>query len=196
MHPTLSRRLHLARILTPEQANAEAAGLIQRPDLPPYMCHAALPNAVVQRFESPTAHFARRFTVYPLPCGGCIAVATLQSDGLQLRTAVPLLDRTAHAWVEHIIAAGELTWLLEIEELQQTALFIARCNVPDPVELRRALAQAQDLRSDELPGALELQCAMLLDPSTVASCLPSVEVTEVQLGIVIPDMSAVVSRAT
>lgn len=196
MHPTLSQRLHLARILTPEQAQTEAAGLKQRPNLPPYMFHAALPDAVVQRFEDRTAHIARRFNIYPLPCGGCIAVATLQSNELQLRTAVPLLDRTTHAWLEHLIAAGELTWLLEIEELTQTAHFVARCDIPDPAELRRAIAQASPLRRAELAGALKLQCAALLEPLAIKSCLPSLQVTQVHVGLVVPDVVQMVADDT
>ncbi|RFP77251.1 hypothetical protein DY262_18005 [Hydrogenophaga borbori] len=193
MHATLSQRLHLARILTPQQSQTEAAGLKQRPSLPPYMFHAALPDAVVQRFEDRTAYIARRFNIYPLPCGGCMAVATLQSDGLQLRTAVPLLDRTTHAWLEHLIAAGELTWLLEIEELRQTAQFVARCDIPDPAELRRVVAQASPLRRVELAGALEFQCAALLEPLAIESCLPAFQVTEAHVGLVVPDIAQMVA---
>ncbi|VTU18241.1 hypothetical protein [Variovorax sp. RA8] len=196
MHLTISRRLHLARILTPQQAQIEAAGLKQRPALPSYMFHASLPNAVVQRFEDPNAHIARRFNIYPLPCGGCMAVATLQSDGLQLRTAVPLLDKTTHAWLEHLIAAGELTWLLEIEELRQTAHFIAHCAIPDPIELRRVVAQASPLRREELAGALEWQCSALLEPLAIESCLPAFQVTEAHVGLVVPDIAQMVADDT
>ncbi len=68
----VSSRIHLAKVLLPEQVAREQSSLKQRPNLPPYLIHTSLPDDVVTRLEGQRdAPLLPRFTVFPLPCGPC-----------------------------------------------------------------------------------------------------------------------------
>lgn len=180
----VSSRIHLARILSPELVAREQATLVQRPSLPPYLIQATLPDHVVMRLERQTTPVWPRFTVFPLPCGAMLSVATIQADDFQLRTAVPLVDRLSYAWLDSCIARGEFGWLIEVPERQQAALVRTLCPVSNVDGLQATLAAARTPSLEELVLNLGGACEMLAQPNTLDSCASGVAVRKVHVAMV------------
>jgi hypothetical protein len=181
----VSSRVHLAKILSPEHAALVQATLVQRPSLPSYLIQTALPDDVVKQLELQTSSPLRpRFTVFPLPCGALLAVATVQAGGFQLCTAVPLVNPLSLAWLDCCIARGELGWLIEVPERRQAALVRTSCPFSNVDGLRAALARARMPSPEELVMNLDAACGWLIQPSNLDSCSPTVAVKQVHVAMV------------
>ncbi len=181
----VSSRIHLAKVLLPEQVAREQSSLKQRPNLPPYLIHTSLPDDVVTRLEGQRdAPLLPRFTVFPLPCGPMLAVATVQAGDLQLRTAVPLVDLPAYAWVQSCTERGELAWLVEVLQRNQAVLVRTLCPFSNLAELRTVLARGRTPTPEGLVADLGDACVSLVQPDFIGSCAPGLEVKEVHVAMV------------
>lgn len=183
----LSSRIHLARILSPNHVALAQESLVQRPNLPSYLIQTTLPDRVVKRLELQAASpIWPRFTVFPLPCGAMLAVATVQAGDFQLRTAVPLVDALSYAWLDSYVPHGELRWLIEVPERRQAALVRTLCPPKDVDGLRATLARARTPSAEELVMNLGDACGRLVLPNALDSCSPGVAVKQVHVAMVWP----------
>lgn len=196
-----SSRIHLASIMSPERVKRQHASLVQCPDLPPYLIQTSLPDDVVTRLDRQVdSRVWPRFTVFPLASGPMLAVATVQAGDFQLRTAIPLVDLLAYAWLDTCIEREELAWLVEVPGHRQAMLVRKSCPFSNVENLRALLAQAQTPAPEELVINLATACSSLTQPDIIDSCIPGVAVKHAHVAMVWqalarPEMQAAVDAA-
>lgn len=178
-------RIHCAGILAPEQMSRYHSSMARRLDPDLYVVRTSLPIEVVSRLEQRASEaLVAQFAPFPLPSGPMLAVATLQVDDLQLRTAVPLVDLVAHAWLDERIARRKASWLLQTPARRRPVLVTATCPFPDVGELRACLAQARTPVPEYLVTDLAQACGWLAQRGAIGSCALGTAVRQVHVAMV------------
>jgi len=174
-----SRMVH-GQILTPEDLKAECQELKQRPDLSGYVLTGWVTETEAAMIEDRALPHAARFSLYPTPSDGTVAVTTLQAGPLQVRWFVPLIDERPRAWVRWSVDHSMLGCLLEIGEGRQ----VTWCQMPLSFAGREVLEKvlAKPFKVDY--AKLFVECAVLnaqfAYDDTVPTCVPGVPVTQVR----------------
>lgn len=194
-------RIRLARIVTPERLRVEQPSLVPPANVPPFVVQTSLPDDVLVDLERRVEQLSPTFTLLPLPSGPMLAVATVQAGGLQLRTAVPLVDLPAYAWLDSCVARSEFAWLVERNERGPAVLLSTYFLFANVSELREVLAQARTPKPEELVYDLARACGRLTQAEASSTCASGTAVVkQVHLAMVWralrrPDVQAAIHAA-
>ena len=181
----MARRVGGAKLLGPAEVHALGLTLKQRPEFDGFGLRVNLSDTQVRGFERHGARQALRFPVYPLPSGVMLAVPTLQVDNLQVRIAVPLFDDKACNWANWCVKAQKVRWLVDIEEVNQTALVDLEQDFPEPrVVLELIRRSRRDAEMEALACDMVSAVAALAADETIPSCVAGMPVSDVRLGVV------------
>lgn len=193
-------RIRLARIVTPERLRVEQPSLVPPANLPPFVVQTSLPDDVFIDLERRVEQLLPTFTLLPLPSGPMLAVATVQAGGLQLRTAVPLVDLPAYAWLDSCVARSQFVWLFEPNGRRQFVLLKTDFLFANVSKLREVLAQARTPKPEDLVQDLTDACGRLTQVNAIGTYARSTHVKQVHVAMVWralsrPDIRAAVHAA-
>lgn len=181
----MAQRVGGAKLLGPAEVHALGLTLKQRPELGGFGLRVNLSDKQLRSFERHGARQALRFPVYPLPSGVMLAVPTLQVDNLQVRIAVPLFDDKACSWANWCVRAQRVRWLVDIEEVNQTALVDLQQDFPEPRVVLELIERSQrDADMEALARDMVSAVAALAGDDAIPSCVGGMQVRDVKLGVV------------
>lgn len=140
-----SDNLRFGRILNPDEVRAEAAALVQRPQLFNGFCVAAsLPNWLVAEIERAVTAPSIRFAVFQtLDEMEYVALLIVQFAGAQLRCQFPLSDANAQLLMNDCLQSGTLQMMLFLEGRRQVRFMQLAMQLPRREELRELLRVAR-----------------------------------------------------
>ena len=140
-----SDNLRFGRILNPDEVRAEAAALVQKPQLFDGFCVAAsLPSWLVAEIERARTAPSVRFAIFQtLDEMEYVALLIVQFAGKQLRCQFPLSDAKVQLLMNDCLRSGTFQMMLFLEGRRQVRFMQLPMQLPRCEELREFLRVAR-----------------------------------------------------